>query len=255
MITKDDKHRQSVRGLRLQGTGVAPGIGLGRIVLIQDYLPEIAETKATAGELTRFSGAVERLNNVLRKRAEQAQGIQAGILESYLTILSDPHLLTKIEKIVAERGVNCEYAANEVFEKYAGDYAMSGDDLLIARSSDIRDIKNNLLKMLRSGSITDLRTLPAGAVLAARALAPSIAAGLDPEIIHGQITLEGDHRSYPAMIARSLGIPAVTDIPIHILEDEMSVIVDGWAGLVFVDPPDDLLEEYRRTGGVSLHVI
>ena len=241
--------------MRLQGIGVSPGIGLGRITLIQDKPPAISGAQATAGELTRFSGAVERLNNILRKRADLAQGIQSGILESYLTILSDANVLTKIEKLIAERGVNSEFAANEVFEKYAVDYALSGDDLLIARSSDIRDIKNNLLQMLRGESITDLRALPAGAILAARTLAPSVTAGLDPDIIYGQITQEGDYRSYPAMIARSLGIPAVTDIPVHVLEDAVTVIVDGWAGFVFVEPSDALLEEYRRTGGVSLHMV
>ena len=228
----------------LQGMGVSGGIGIGRVVVLENNAPDVIRKTAARGETARLAEAVTRLSAALREKADSACGEQADILESHIMLLGDPIMQSEVEEIIHLQNCNSEYAVNEVFEKYAAAFEMSGNELLAARVSDLRDIKNNLLRALCCKDIFEVIEWPAGSVLVARELTASLSAGLNPENICAFITQEGGKTSHTAIIARSLGLPAVAGISAHMLKSGDSVIVNGDTGEVIPEPSEEVLAQY-----------
>ena len=230
--------------MRLQGIGVSGGIGVGRVMVLKDVVPDVVRKTASRDETRRFADAVERLNTALREKADGMRGEKAGIMESHIMLLGDPIMLSEIEELIVRQNCNSEYAANEILEKYAAAFEMSGDDLLTARASDLRDVKNNLIMALCGRDVFEVGEWPAGSVLVARELTPSISACIDPKNVCALITQEGGTTSHAAIIARSLGLPAVTGISAHMLKNCAIAIVNGDTGEVIADPADEVLTQY-----------
>jgi len=232
--------------MNIKGTGVSGGIGIGRLTILENYEPEITRKTAADGEEARFAVAAMLLSAALNEKADHAQGEQSEILESHIMMLSDPMLNTEIEDMVIRENCNSEFAVSEVFEKYAAAFEASGDQILTTRASDMRDIKNNLIRILNGGSILDMSALKPGTILAGHELTASIIAGINPENVCGFISNKGGKTSHMAIIARSLGIPAVSGISDQILKNGCEVIVDGGSGEVIADPSEEVLSEYRE---------
>lgn len=230
--------------LRLQGIGVSSGIGIGRIAVIAGLDVAVSKKNACCGELTRFTDALRYLVSALEVKAAAAQGEQAEILESHVMLLSDPMIVSEIEQMITGQNCNSEYAVYEVFEKYKEAFCLSGDDLLMERVSDLQDMKNNLLAVLSGAGLVDVSTMPAETVLAAHELTTSVAAGVKQENISALVTQEGGKTSHMAIIARSIGVPAVVGIPVEQLENGAQVVVNGDTGEVIVNPPKELLAEF-----------
>ena len=230
--------------MRLQGIGVSPGITIGAAYVVTEPIVDVTKKSAGPDEAARLSLAIGKLAAALSQKAAAASGTQADILESHVILLSDPEISSEIEAMIQGEHCNCEYAAETVFEKYAEIFHQSGDELMMMRAGDMRDIKNGLLAILSGYELPDLGAIPKGSILAANELTTSLAAGIDETMVSGFVTGVGGPTSHMAIIARSMGLPAVAGV--NRIEHGDRLIVNGDIGEVIVKPTDEELAQYSR---------
>jgi len=240
--------------LMFRGFGISPGIGWGPAVLVprrgQVVFRRQLAPQEIESEIGRFRNAVriarEQLR-VLRERMEHALGKEhAYILEAHRLMLEDAGILSEIETLIRTSGVNAEWAVKLVTDRILAIYAEITDAYLRERGSDIEDVAHRLL-MILSGD-RPMRMLPERAVLVGETLPPSLLGELDPQRIAGLVIGTGGWTSHVAILARGLGIPAVSGIHgvLSHIEDHALVLVDGTHGSVFVHPSPELIREYEE---------
>jgi len=233
--------------MELKGLGVSDGIGIGKAVVLENEEFDTSKYEVDSNEeKIRLSNAVDTLLKTLEEKAEQASGEQAEILGSHVNMLQDPILMSDIVKLIKDENCNSEYASAAVFDQYIQIFLSSGDELLELRASDLKDIKNNLLATLLGKPLMDVSWLPAGTILVAEELTTSIAAGINPENISAIVTMMGGKTSHMAIIARSIGIPAVVGISIEQIENGTSMIADGSHGILHLNPSEAQIKEYKE---------
>lgn len=243
-----------------KGTGASSGIGLGTAVVVEEA--ELAIRRETVenleAELERFKGALEQSLRETKVLAEDlATRIgekEAEILQGHVMLLSDPMLTGEIEAAIKNEAVNSEYAIETVCNTYADLFASMGDELMQQRATDMRDIKTRMQKVLLGIRSVDIAALPAGSILVARDLTPSMTAGINPEHVAGIVTEFGGRTSHSAILARALEIPAV--VAVNGLMEKVQkgdfVVLDGDAGEVYVNPSQDVKDEYEKKRQVFL---
>ena len=232
-----------------EGLGVAPGIGIGQVhvveagaITISEY--EIAEDKVDE-ELERFHGAVQKSEKQLRKlssKAEELHGAAAEelgfLLEAHKQMLTGSRVTRGVETRIREHRVNAEAAVQFVISKVEQDFASLDDPYLAARADDVREVGNRILRNLTQTAYEAFKNLPAGSIVVAEELTPSDTALLDPKTIEGFATVLGGKEGHTAIMARSLGIPAVLGIPelLRFARTGQEIIVDGGVGRVILNP-------------------
>lgn len=239
--------------------GVAPGIGIGQVhvvesgaITISEY--EIAEDKIEA-ELERFHGAVQKSERQLRKlmgKAEELHGAAAEelgfLLDAHMQMLTGSRVTRGVEQRIRENRQNAEAAVQAVISKVAHDFASLDDAYLAARASDVREVGNRMLRNLTQTAYEAFKNLPAGSIVVAEELTPADTALLDPKKILGFTTVLGGKEGHTAIMARSLGLPAVLGIPdlLRFARTGQTIIVDGHAGRVILNPTAERVADYTR---------
>ena len=233
--------------MRLNGLGVSDGIGIGRAILVEAEEFDVTkrETDPVAEE-KRFSKAIRDLMHTLEEKAGNTSGEQAEILESHIDILEDPMLTSAITDLIEAESCNSEYASTVIFDQYIEMFASSGDELLELRASDLKDIKNNLLSILAGKDLIDVSKLPSGTILVAEELTTSIAAGINPENICGIVTEIGGKTSHMAIIARSIGVPAIVGVSAGEIANDTYLIMDGSTGVLLLEPSKEEIDRYTK---------
>lgn len=235
------------------GIAVGPGIAVGEVFVVRREQERVAlrriEEADVAGEIARLGGAIRAAEQSLAD-ARTALGATSdvdAILSSHHMMLADPALRGSIERGVREGLVSAENAVADALDKVAARFEALPDPYLRQRAADVRDVESRLLRALRGSEEDQLRRLRSNVVLAARELSPSEAALLDRRRTLGFVTDVGGPTSHTAIIARNLGIPAVVGLGdvVGSLADGQTLIVDGHAGVVVVDPDPETLERYR----------
>ncbi len=130
---------------------------------------------------------------------------------------------------------------------YADMFASMGDELMQQRATDMRDIKTRMQKILLGVSSVDIASLPAGSIIVAKDLTPSMTAGINPDNVCGIVTELGGKTSHSAILARALEIPAVVAVEgfLQNVKDGDTVVLDGSEGIVFVNPEETVTAEYE----------
>jgi phosphotransferase system enzyme I (PtsI) len=242
----------------LRGTGVTPLSGVGAAfryapdadLSLSD--PSDTETVEAEAELDRFRAAREHAREDLaaerERTAERVGEDEAEIFDAHLQFLADPSIETAVEESVAA-GLPAEHAVEEAFADAIEGFEAAGG-VTAERADDLREVRNRLLRELLDADAPDLSSLPEGAVVVAERLGPGDTARLDPESVGGFATATGGRTSHAAIMARSLGIPAVVGLGESLLEieDGTQVVVDGDAGEVVVDPGEERVERVRDAG-------
>lgn len=235
----------------LKGINASDGVGLGRAVCVReeslDYSAVPYSGKET--EKKRLREAVEEFN--LRTSAmagrirEQAGPKEAEILTGQITMLADPFMLSQMQEAI-DGGSCAEAAADSILGMYADMFAAVDDELMRQRATDVRDIRFRLLSILLGTAGIDLSALPAGTILVAHDLTPSMTVGLNKENVSGIITETGGRTSHSAILARALRLPAVLSIPkaLELIQDGDGLIVDGGEGVAVLNPDARTRAEY-----------
>ena len=240
---------------RLSGIGVSPGVAVGpALVAIQrtQVLRFPVGPDGVARELSALERARQRSRTQLeqiRRRIATARGADlAAIFDAQLLMLDDPILVGRAAAVVRNERVNAEWAVQRALDEAAAVFDDVDDPYLHERKGDLHDVAGRLRMNLRDekgGARDRLQDLDAPCVLIADELTPSVVAQLDWTRIKGFATDAGSRTYHTAILARSLGVPAV--VGLHDVSRRVppgaSVIIDGETGDVVIDPTPALWQE------------
>ena len=235
-------------------TGIAgsAGYGVGKVVIISDAKPEYENRTITDtdAEIKRYDDAVaaftEKTHAMAEAMKESVGEHNAEILEGHILLLTDPGM-DEITKGAIMSGTCAEAAFESTCDMFAGMFQMADDELTRQRATDIGAIKVRMLKILTGTPDVNISEVPAGTILVAEDLTPSMTAGIVKENVAGIITAVGGKTSHSAILARALEIPAVLSVDgiVDMVSDGMTAVVDGCDGICILDPSPEEIEEYQ----------
>ncbi|MBP2475568.1 phosphotransferase system enzyme I (PtsI) [Crossiella equi] len=221
---------------QLVGVGVSPGQAAGPVIRVAEPLPEPPATPAPAdpaAEAARLKPAADAVVADLNRRAAAVSGEARTVLETTAAMAADPALLAEAEKLVAGRALPAPRALFEAANGFAAMLAAAGG-YLAERVRDVHDVRDRIVATLLGVPMPGVPDLTGPSVLIARDLAPADTAGLNPDLVLALVTEEGGPTSHTAILARSLGIPAVVACRGLLALDPAGLVVDGGTGLVEV---------------------
>ena len=241
----------------LRGTGVSAGVAKGTALVITCGCRSPAprrriEASEVEGERARFEAALARaaadLVTLQRDVRERLGPSQADVFGAQLLALEDRDFHDRVVHALEQEKVNVEAALSEVIDGYTRRLDAVSDGYLRERAADIRDVGRRVLSSLLEGERPDGLELPDGAIVVADELLPSVTARLQLDHVRGLVTERGHRFSHSSILARSLRTPAVVGVlgaPEQIKTGDR-VVVDGVAGVVFVNPEARVEREYDR---------
>ncbi len=235
----------------LKGIGASEGYGIGKIMIVEEktleYTPHAVND--IDAEIKRYSDAVNAFIEETKKQAEalkvSAGAKEAEIMEGHIGIINDPGLKMGIENLITG-GTCVEAATEQTLDMFIGIFSATDDEMTQQRASDLKDIKHALLSILLGINEVKISDAPAGTVLVAKEVTPSMTAGINKDNIVGIITETGSQTSHSAILARAMEIPAVLSVPgaLSQLSSGEQVIVDGTNGEVVTAPSEEEISDY-----------
>ena len=235
----------------LKGIAASEGIGIGKVMIVEEhsleYQPkQVADTDA---ELQRFRDAVEAF---CKETEEQAEAVkksagekEAEILMGHIYMIKDPGMIGTMEAQIT--GGQCaEAALEQICDMFIEAFSSTGDEVTQQRAADVKDIKTAILSILLGVKTVKISEAPAGTVIVAREVTPSMTAGINKENIVGIVTETGSQTSHSAILARALEIPAVLSVEnatTQLSSGEL-IIVDGSEGDVITAPGEAEVQTY-----------
>ncbi|QWO95879.1 phosphoenolpyruvate--protein phosphotransferase [Candidatus Akkermansia timonensis] len=248
----------STEEIHLQGIPVSPGIALGKIrIQIKGSKEPVAydiEPDEVDSELVRFHRALQTTAvqiRALRERMIQISGEkEAAIFDAHILLLQDKIILDQVRTELARRLQNVEHIFYVVMQNYMEVLRRVDDPYLRAKTADMEDIMQRVIDNLRSTEPPeeDEADEEEPEILVAYDLTPSDTAAVDASQIHGFATEIGSSVSHTAILARSMGIPAVVGLEQALLnvESHAPAILDGYKGVLILKPSTETVEYYKR---------
>ena len=236
-----------------QGKSVYKGIAMGPVVVLKknDYQVKRTRIEDPEAEIKRVDEALEKSKEQLQKlydKAVQEVGeASAAIFEVHQMMLEDDDYLEAIQNTIRTEQVNAEYAVATTGDNFAAMFASMDDDYMKARSADIKDISERLVRNLSGQEDADLSSIEPS-VIVADDLSPSETVQMDKDKILAFVTVHGSTNSHTAILARMMNIPALIGVPMELeeLKTGMTAVVDGFAGTVTFDPDEDTKAETEQ---------
>lgn len=229
--------------VQFRGKGASNGVASGPVYFYQ-RVPQHVEHRTDCDptqELARFNTAKEQtsreLGELYDKTLAQAGAESAALFEAHQMILEDLDYIESIEEQITQDHVNAEAAVSQTSAQFQTMFANMEDEYMQARAADIRDISDRVLRAL-CGVSGDAITFSAPVILAADDLTPSETIQLDRTKILGFITGAGSTNSHTAILARTLGIPAIVDVGAGLSDafNGQEIFLDGQTGEAFIQP-------------------
>ena len=238
----------------LKGIPVSDGIAIGPAFC---YIPaELTIPVCAAGtvdeEMARFDTARERarieLQSLFEAIEKRASKEEAAIFEAHQEMLSDPALEGKVRAGV-EIGQTAEQALVKAIEELSDLLVGMDNELFAARALDVKDVGRRVLRILLRLPDTALSTVTEPSIIIAEDMSPSDTASLDPKLTLGFITSQGGLTSHSAILARTLGLPAIVGMGNGLLEKVSSglpIVMDGRTGEMILEPDDETIARYKQ---------
>ncbi len=232
--------------ISIQGKGVSTGVASGPLYFYQRATTTLRRytVEDTGAEWERFKAAqekaIEQLGELAEKAREEAGDEAAMLFETHQMMAEDLDYEDAIQNRIVNEANNAEAAVTDTAAEFAEMFAMMDDSYMQARAADVKDVSNRILNILfgvvQGGIESDVPV-----VLAADDLAPSETIQLDKSKILGFVTEGGSSSSHTAILARTMGIPAIVGLGDQLKKEYEGrpVIVDGSTGQIFVDPDED----------------
>ncbi len=228
---------------KLEGIPVSGGMALGAcfvlrrpVLMIPHYAADPAQERQ---RLQEAFGTLEEKIRVLIAREAQNQTVKGEpqILEAHLLMLEDPDFRQRIEQNIAT-GINAEAAVEQAGHEMASRLLALPDAYLADRATDIQEVTYRLQCHLLHQTVPGIQDLQNPAVLVTRELAPADTIGMNRNLVLGILSETGGVTSHASIIARSLGIPAVSGLPglLDLVQPGQQVCLDGTSGQVLLDP-------------------
>lgn len=241
----------------LKGIPAAPGIAYGQSFILDKgefIVPQrLISSSEIDSEIVRFQEAVDNakreIHHLKAKITQDMGPAHAQIFDAHLLVLQDATLLDQVTCDIRKTKSSAEYVFFTVIKKFVEAFAKMPDEYLRERASDVSDISKRVLKHLMDESkLHDLDSLQDDLIIVAHDLSPSDAVSIYNKKIKGFLTDIGGRTSHTAIIAKSLGVPAVVGLKDATLRinNQDEVIIDGQKGLVIINPSDATKELYIK---------
>ena len=236
-----------------KGKSVFGGIAIGKISVYKkdEQLVKRVKIEDADVEMERYTAArntaAAQLQKLYDKALKEVGEANAAIFEVHQMMLEDEDYNESVENIIRSQMVNAEYAVASTADNFAQMFEAMDDDYMRGRAADVRDISERVITVLAGGAGGGLDS-DEPVIIAADDLAPSETVQLDKDKVLSFVTAHGSENSHTAILARTMGIPALIGTGIDLDEsvDGKLGIVDGTNGVVYVDPDAELLEEMKK---------
>ena len=230
-----------------QGKSVYKGIAMGPVVVLRknDYQVKRTRIEDAEAEAARVDVALkasqEQLQKLYDKAVKEVGEASAAIFEVHQMMLEDEDYLEAIQSMIRTEQVNAEYAVAVTGDNFAEMFASMDDDYMKARSADIKDISERLVRNLSGQGDVDLSSIEPS-VIVADDLSPSETVQMDKDKILAFVTVHGSTNSHTAILARMMNIPALIGVNMNLeeLQTGMTAVVDGFGGKVTFEPDEEL---------------
>ena len=230
-----------------QGKSVYKGIAMGPVVVLKknDYQVKRTRIEDAEAEAARVDVALkasqEQLQKLYDKAVKEVGEASAAIFEVHQMMLEDEDYLEAIQNMIRTEQVNAEYAVAVTGDNFAEMFASMDDDYMKARSADIKDISERLVRNLSGQGDVDLSSIEPS-VIVADDLSPSETVQMDKDKILAFVTVHGSTNSHTAILARMMNIPALIGVKMDLeeLQTGMTAVVDGFGGKVTFEPDEEL---------------
>jgi phosphotransferase system enzyme I (PtsP) len=255
-ITAAAKETTASKEARFSGVPGAPGVGLGKAVVIYPAadLSSVPDKLADdiEQEIERFETALiavrRDIRSVGQKLSNDLRPEEMALFDVYLNMLDDRALGAEVIVKIRE-GMWAQGALRQVVQQYIGHFELMDDAYLRERASDIRDLGVRILAYLQetesSGQVTEYNE---DIILVSEELTPSMLGEIPTDKLKGLVSVQGSSNSHVAILARAMGIPTVmgvVDVPYGQL-DGLQLVVDGYRGRIYSQPSDQLCQQYER---------
>lgn len=233
------------------GKAIGRGIAIGKIFFSSKDKQQVRRTKIEnpEQELARFEDAkqkaIDELNALYDKALKEVGEENAAIFEVHAMMLDDDDFNDGIKDKITNQLVNAEYAVARTGDDFAEMFAAMDDEYFKARAVDIKDISERVITKLFGGDNSTNLTEPS--IIMAEDLAPSETVQLDKDKLLAFVTELGSSNSHTAILARTMGLPALIGIKISPEMNGKLAIVDGYNGKLFLEPDEETLSEFKKT--------
>jgi len=237
-----------------KGISASTGISVAKALLLKENKYKIVRKRVSNSQREK-----EKLNRAITKAKEELEEIiestkkklgeeKSKIFEAHLLMLEDPEFIGVIISKILNEGMNVEYAVKVTSEYLADVFETLDDSYMKERASDIRDVSKRLINILLGIKTISIADINEECILIAHDLTPSDTAQINKDKVLGFITEIGGVTSHSAIIARTIGVPAVVGAKKDLckIKDNDLIILDGDKGLVIVSPDEDTLENYKE---------
>lgn len=237
----------------LKGKSVFGGIAIGtlRIYEKKDHIIKRRRVTDVLEEETRFLAAKEeakrQLAELYEKALKEVGETGAAIFEIHQMMLDDPDYLEAVCSMIKTQEVNAEFAAASTGDNFSQMFAAMEDAYMRERAADVKDISNRVISILQGGGAGAMEA-EEPFILLADDLAPSETVQLDKSKVLSFVTRGGSTNSHTAILARTMNIPALigVDIPEELGQEAVTGIVDGYQGILYIQPDEETLARYQR---------
>ena len=241
----------------LKGIGVSPGIAMGPTVTVRWALPEVPHRVVprtqVEKEVRRLRAALKDVRGQLtdlRARAEDRAGVdEARIFDAQILMLEDKDFIGGVAELIRENHLTAEKAFEFKTLEVRDLWTAAGNPLLKERLADLTGVAIRVIQHLMHSGADVLEMIAEPSILVARELSPGLTVQLDREHVVGLISEEGTRTSHAAILAHSLGIPAIFGLrgAVAKIRPGTRAILDGTRGTVLLDPTPEETEEAGRS--------
>ena len=231
------------------GKSVYAGVAIGKIMLYQKDQQQVIRKKIddTEAETKRFFNALEdakaELGELYDKALKEVGEASAAIFEIHQMMLEDDDYIGSVVNIIDNQKLNAEYAVAQTGDNFSEMFASMDDEYMCGRAADVKDVTERIINNFHGGSKGAINS-EEPVIIVASDLAPSETVQMDKSKILSFVSVKGSVNSHTAILARTMGIPALigADIPLDESIDGKLGIVDGINGCIYVDPDEETLK-------------
>jgi len=239
-----------------RGVPVSPGVAVARAYCVDHVLarrePNLLDVAAVSAEIGEFdlacAAAAEELDKIIARVTQQVGKDKAAIFQVHRLLLRDPALVGRVKSAILTRQVDARTALQEVLDEYGAAFAKIQDEYLKERMADIRDVVGRLMNHLSHHENVRTLALDEPVIIVAPEILPSQAAMFEQLHVAGILTETGGPTGHAAILARSLGIPAISGV--RGLRQEVTtgdlIALDGREGHVYLKPGPEVESAYRK---------
>lgn len=235
-----------------QGKSVFGGIAIGHLCVYKKGEQQVTRQKIedVEAEVKRFQDAKEaaqaQLGELYDKAVKEVGEANAAIFEMHQMLLEDEDYQDSVENIIRTQQVNAEYATAVTSDHFSSMFAEMDDDYMKERAADIRDISERVIANL-SGENKSKVVTDEPVIILADDLAPSETVQLEKDKVLSFVTVHGSVNSHTAILARTMGIPALVSTEMELTDDldGKLAVVDGNHGMIYVEPDAETMEKWK----------